>query len=287
MQRGIHTPLRWRRVWSALKRLRAEYQLAGVFSFFCSETAFVGHYFARRYNIPHYIWVCGQDARKNNNQVRRIRPSADELVCMSDFLVDEFERNHHIRPAHVIPNCVDTSLFGLQTLPREIDLLGAGSLIPLKQFDKFIAVVAEVRKVFPQIKAQIAGAGPEEANLKQLTQSQNLDNQLHLTGRMAHSTLLETMKRCRVLLHTSAYEGFPTVCLEALYAGAHVISFFKPMHYPIQHWHIVRDEAEMARKAIELLQDNALNHSPVLPFEVNETARRIMELFSYSSDSAV
>ena len=53
------------------------------------------------------------------------------------------------------------------------------------------------------------------------------------------------MQRTKIFLHTSSYEGFSGACLEALYAGAHVISFCEPMKQKIDHWHIVKDEKEM------------------------------------------
>ena len=37
-------------------------------------------------------------------------------------------------------------------------------------------------------------------------------------------------------------------CLEALYAGCHVISFCKPMNTDFEHWHIVNTEEDMIKK---------------------------------------
>src|SRR5215217_1528660 len=144
MKGKINSLILWKRVWSELKHLNRDHRLIGIFSFFCSECAFIGHYFSRRYRLKHYIWVLGQDARKENYQVRRIKPSADELVCISDSLVREFEKNHGIRPAHMIPIGVTAATAIDTTVKRTIDLIGAGSLIPLKQYDVFIEVVRKV-----------------------------------------------------------------------------------------------------------------------------------------------
>ena len=71
--------------------------------------------------------------------------------------------------------------------------------------------------------------------------------------------ILQLMKRAKIFLHTSSYEGFSTVCLEALYAGCHVISFIKPMEHDIGHWHIVQSKEEMVKKAMEILGNRGNN----------------------------
>ncbi|RYZ49080.1 MAG: hypothetical protein EOP49_17160, partial [Sphingobacteriales bacterium] len=47
----------WRRAWKALQHLRRKQNLLGIFSFFCSESAFIGHHFAKRNGVQHYIWI--------------------------------------------------------------------------------------------------------------------------------------------------------------------------------------------------------------------------------------
>jgi glycosyltransferase involved in cell wall biosynthesis len=276
--------LRWKRVWTKLNELRTQHSIVGLFSLFCSECAFVGHYFAKRYHLPHHIWVLGQDARKDNKQVRRIRPSAGELVCISDFLVREFTYNHHVRPAHVIPFGINTELYAPPSRVRNIDLLGAGSLIPLKQYDIFIEVVRRISYVIPDVSALVCGDGPEQERLQAIIKTANLKRQLRLGGKQAHAELLQTMQRARIFLHTSSYEGLGAVCLEALYAGAHVVSFCKPLDAAIPHWHIVQTADEMVETAIGLLVDEGLDHTPVLPYRIEDIAMAVMRLYNYNPD---
>lgn len=284
MKRKLNTLIRWKNVWAELKHLNKS-RIVGVFSFFCSECALIGHYFAKRYHLKHYIWVLGQDAKKENRQVKRIKPKADELICISDFLVREFHKNHHIRPAHVLPIGIDTTLFQPVSTPRAIDILGVGSLIPLKQYDVFIRVVKLIAESIPTINATICGDGPERQHLEALVIEPGFNGEIVLAGRNEYTATLQLMQQARILLHTSSYEGFGAVCIEALYAGAHVISFCQPMDASINHWHIVSTPQEMAAKAIELLNDRALDHKPVLPYEVNNISIEIMKLFGYKPDS--
>ncbi|MBK9485561.1 MAG: hypothetical protein IPO01_10185 [Chitinophagaceae bacterium] len=60
---------------------------------------------------------------------------AEELIALSDFLQTEFEKNYGIKPAFVIPPGIDSKQFISPIKEKDIDLLAAGSLIPLKQFE--------------------------------------------------------------------------------------------------------------------------------------------------------
>ncbi len=277
----LHSLLRWQKVWQQLARLHKTYELIGIFSFFCSECAFIGHYFAHRHSLIHKIWVLGQDARAGNPQVRRIKPQPEELVVISDFLQREFERNHHIRPAYVIPIGLDTTLFPPAPGSKDIDLLAAGSLIPLKQYDQFVAVTQQVAARHPGLTSVLLGNGPEEASLKRQIAEAGIAQQIRMPGKQTHADTLAYMQRSRIFLHTSAYEGLGMVCLEALYAGAQVISFCKPLDVPIDHWHIVSNKEEMTAKALELLQGGLRGRPGTLPYAMEDTAIRLMQLFRY------
>jgi glycosyltransferase involved in cell wall biosynthesis len=125
----------------------------------------------------------------------------------------------------------------------------------------------------------LCGKGDEEKKLRLLIEKFNLQNKITLTGELSHSEVLKIMQRTKIFLHTSSYEGFSGACLEALYAGAHVISFCQPMKQKIAHWHIVKDESEMVTKTMELLNDPSTDLTPVLPFTMDNSAREMMNLF--------
>lgn len=277
----IYRLLTWSRAWLALRKLKKSHPIMGLFSFWCTECALVGRYFSKVHEVPHFTWILGQDAREMNRFfIKLIRPSGQELVAMSDFLSGEFYRNHAIRPQHVIPNGIDAALYKTGPVTRDIDLLGAGSLIPLKQYDLFIRVVRELTRLFPTLQARICGIGAEYHNLQLLVRLLKLKDSVQLMGEQSHGEVLQLMQRTRIFLHTSSYEGYSSVCLEALYAGAHVISFCRPMTAGIDHWHIVGDREEMIAKALELLADPELDHHPVLVNSMEDTARAVVRLFA-------
>ena len=79
------------------------------------------------------------------------------------------------------------------------------------------------------VKAVLIGEGPERMKLQSLITALGLQSNISLTGELSHPEVLQWMQRTKIFLHPSSYEGFGVVCIEALHAGAHVISFVKPM----------------------------------------------------------
>lgn len=272
--------LLWKDVWKELRNLRRRKNILGIFSLWCTECALIGHYFGKRYKIKHLTWICGQDAKKANKYVKFIRPDGNELIAMSDFLKREFYKNHGIRPAHIMPLGIDPSQFTGSNFKRDIDVLGVGSLIPLKQYDIFVNTVHKLKAGFPGIKTIICGKGPEKGRLLSLIEALHLQNNITLRDEIPHQEALRLMQQAKIFLHTSNYEGLGTVCIEALYAGAHVVSFTKPMDTEIFHWHHVNNEDGMVKKVEILLGDTTITHESVMPYSTADIAKQMMALFS-------
>jgi glycosyltransferase involved in cell wall biosynthesis len=271
----------WRDINKTLKKIKDENNIIGLLSFWYGQCAFIGKKFGKKYSIKHYCWIFGQDAKKNNRYVTYIKPQADELIALSDFIQSEFKKNHSVTPPHIIPLGIGQNKFSTGSIKRDIDLLGAGSLIPLKQYEISIEVAAELKKSKPDIHALVCGRGPEKNKLQLLINKLGVNENVTLTGELPHEEVLQLMKRTKIFLHPSSYEGFGVVCLEALSAGAHVISFIQPMKQKIDHWHIIKTKKEMVDKANEILKNEKTDHQPVIPYSMNDTVRSIMKLFNY------
>lgn len=276
---GLARLLLRKKINAALKKINSSNRLIGILSFWYNECAWVGKKFAAKHNLKHYCWILGQDARLNNTYPKTLQLKANELIALSDFLQDEFEKNHGIKPAFIIPPGIDGKQFDLTIKERDIDLLAAGSLIPLKQFEIFIEVVAEIKKQIPGLKAALIGNGPERSRLKALIEKHGLQSNIILTGELQYPEVLQWMQRTKIFLHPSSYEGFSGVCQEALVAGARVISFCKPMKQDIGHWHIAENKNEMKAFALEILQTRDISPDPVIAFSMNDTVKEMMKLF--------
>jgi len=276
----IFRVITWVKAWLALRKINKKYQVVGLLSFWVGECAFVGNYFAKLHRLTHYSWILGQDAKKKNKYFKWIKPRGESLVALSDFLSEEVKKNYRVTPFEVVPVGIDTTLFRPDPLKRDIDILGAGSLIPLKQYHLFVECINYLREFFPDIKAVICGKGPEMERLQMMAKSLNLGNSLAFAGELQHQEVLELMQRSKVFLHTSNYEGFGAVLAEALYAGAHVVSFCKPMAEDFNHHHVVRNKEEINLKILSLLKSTRRNHERVLMFRVQCIAKNMISLFA-------
>jgi glycosyltransferase involved in cell wall biosynthesis len=273
----------WMRVWQRMRLLHKENDLIGVFSFWHGECALVGRYFSLLHRLPHYNWILGQDARQDNKYVSLIRPRAEELLAVSESVSNTFYIHHSVRPGHILPNGIDPALFPYKNIRKDIDILGAGSLTLLKRYDMWVDVAGALSEKRPGLKAILCGKGPESGGLTQRMKTGGWQDNLSLAGEIPHLDLLGLMQRTKVFLHPSSYEGFSTACLEALYAGAHVISFTHPSRQPIDHWHQVYSLEEMEAKALELLQDPRTDYQPVFPYSMDDNAAIVMQLFQSRS----
>lgn len=268
----------WWKTWRTLHHLHLRYEVVGLFSFWCGVCALAGKYFGKWHAIPHLTWICGQDARPLNKFVRYIRPQPSQLAAMAPFLVKEFHKNHGIRPALIIPNAIDPSIFPLLTnTARDIDILAVGSFEPLKQYPLMVEMVSKLTISLPGIKVYHCGMGPEKEKVETLIHEWNLENNFFLLGARNRSEVIRLMQRTKVFLHPSNYEGCSTVILEALYAGAHAISFTYPFDEPVPHWHVVSTQEEMMKKALEILQEPETDHQPVLLHSMSDSATLVMQ----------
>jgi len=266
---------------AAIKKIHRENKIDGVLSFWYTECALTGKKFADKYHVKHYCWMWGQDAKKGNKYVSLARLKANELIAFSDFMQREFEKNYGISPLYVITPGVDIKDFSFNNVEKDIHIIAAGSLIPLKQYDIFIQVVAELKKRMPLIKAVLIGDGPEKSRLKNLIESADLQSNITLIGELPHPIVLQWMQRGKVFLHPSSYEGFGIVCIEALCAGAEVISFVRPMNKMIENWHIVATKEEMIQKATEILVKSNTEYNSIIPYTIEQSVQKMGQLFSF------
>jgi len=271
--------LTWGKAWQTLRKLNKEHNLMGLLSFWFGECAYIGDKFAKYNRLSHYSWILGQDAKRSNKYFNRIKPKGDSLIALSDFIAVEVRKNHGVSPLNVIPVGIDTSLFNETPKHRDIDVLGAGALIPLKQYDVFINTIGFLKEAFPNIKAVLCGKGPEMENLKALAASNGLNDNLSFLGELPHPEVLALMQRSKVFLHPSSYEGFGSVISEALYAGAHVVSFCKPMKKDFRHHHVVKTPLEMTAELLAILKNKRTDYEPVLMCSIQQIAKNVISLF--------
>lgn len=277
-RRGIAKRLLRYNVIRQLKRVCERESIIGIVSLWFGEAARAAERISAIYQLPHFCWIAGQDARAGNPFPFRLKIPGERLIAVSDFIQEQFFNNYGILPAHVIPFGPDQKLYPWPAPEKDIDLLAAGSLIPLKQFGIFVEVVHAIQQKHPAVKAVLCGAGPEAAVLKQRADQLGLKNNLLFTGETSYSDLLNYIQRAKILLHPSAYEGFGCVCTEALLGAAYVIRFTQPMKVNMQNSITVPSKEEMIYQCLELLEDYMVPQ-PINEYPVEAMTGKLAGLF--------
>jgi len=279
--RGIKRYFQLKKVYRQLKQIKQEHVVTGLLSFWCSDTALTGQLFARMNRLPHYCWLQGQDARKGNRAMRLLQSDPSVLIAISASMQQDIKKNYGIEITRVLPNAIDPSDFEhIPSAERNIDILGVGSLIPLKQWDIFLVVISRLVKHFPELRCTLCGDGPEKERLQQLVKEYGLNEHIQFTGQLPHYQALQLMKTARILLHPSSYEGYSKVLAEALYAGCYCVSFVHHEKAAIPHWYVVSNVDEMINRCIEILQDKATSHEPVLIHHIADCIHQLMGYYN-------
>jgi glycosyltransferase involved in cell wall biosynthesis len=106
--------------------------------------------------------------------------------------------------------------------PPEPRLLAVGRLIPIKGLDTLLRAVAAARTEVPALTLELAGAGPEEDDLRRLAAELGLDEAVRFLGPV--TPIGPVYERALAVVVPSRGEGFGMVALEAMERGRAVVA---------------------------------------------------------------
>jgi glycosyltransferase involved in cell wall biosynthesis len=165
-------------------------------------------------------------------------------------------------PAHVrvVHNGIDMLRFKyvMGDESAQPSILGVGSLLPLKRWDRVLRVIQCVRARGYDCRLTIAGEGPERPALE--LQSRNLGLGEHAEFIGATSDVPELLKQSRLLVHSSETEGCPNAVIEAMACGRPVVA--------------------METGDISLLVENGKTGFVIRPGDEDTFGQRVMQLLS-------
>lgn len=110
-------------------------------------------------------------------------------------------------------------------------LLTVGRLVRRKGIDTVLRALPDVRRDFPNVSYDIAGAGPDETRLKALVEELELQDAVRFLGRVSNDDLPALYQRADIFVmpvreeaQGASIEGFGIVYLEASASGLPVIA---------------------------------------------------------------
>lgn len=278
-KRGLAKFRTWRMAEKYFKEISKNKKPDLIHSFWINEAAGLGNHFAKKIGIKHIVTLMGQDACSSNRYLKLLDLQYPQLVCLSTFHKEVFKQNYYNAEPKIIPWGIDPNEFTFQQRNRLIDILGAGSLIPLKQFDLFIKIIEKAKEQKSDIKAAIAGAGPEKAGLEKMIFQSGLTSNIELVGQLPRPNLLQLMYKSKILLHTSHYESQGYVLLEALAAGMEVVSTSVSIAGEVQCI-TTGDTEEQLKNAILKKVTSEQHQQQKIPFNIEETVNAYQQLYT-------
>ena len=193
----------------------------------------------RKYSLPIVLNIHGRDINKvvrmsplHRQLVGRVLARVDTVITVSNKLKNRIQELFpHVEAPVVIHDGIDTTIFSphiaKESAPRsnrEPYLLTVGNLLIHKNHRAVISAVARLRETYPRIILKIAGAGPEEKNLRALCQSMGVSDIVEFLGVCSRERVRELMSECDIFVMPSWDEGFGIVYIEAMSQGKPVIA---------------------------------------------------------------
>jgi glycosyltransferase involved in cell wall biosynthesis len=153
-----------------------------------------------------------------------------------------------------------------------------GALIPVKNFKLFIEIIAELKKHFPAVNCLLIGEGIEKHEIEFLIEKNNLKNNIFLTGHIPREEVLTYMKRSKILLHTSDFESFGYVIVEALASGCYVVCKNVGCAKESGKITIANNFSEFTTAVLNILNKNS-DYNPELLYPLQDTVSSYMNLY--------
>jgi glycosyltransferase involved in cell wall biosynthesis len=194
-----------------------------------SRKPFIYHYHgapnSRRNKITRYSGIASMKITKNY---------IDEVIAVSETACTELKKYFSLDKIHVIYNGVDTAFFrpGLAEKYRKgtPQLLFVGNLYEYKNVEELIFATKKITNMYPKLHLQVVGYGNTYKYLKHLAVELGLENNVELTGHVAHSELPYYYASCDVYVTASRFESFSLPPLEAMACGKPVVASSIPSH---------------------------------------------------------
>lgn len=216
----------WFKFWQKLNYLNRLQPITQIHSFWLNEPALISHFYCNWKKIPHIISLMGQDALKQNRYLSFFNHKKLKVVALSQIQANWYKTVTGYSVYATIPWGLPKSEMATTTPKKHYDFVGVGSFTTLKNYNLFIDIVEEVERKHKIITSNLLiGYGKLEKQLKERFKQKKLLSSIEFTGKLLdRNRVLNYLNQSKVLIHTSNYEGFGMVLIEALAQGCYVVS---------------------------------------------------------------
>jgi glycosyltransferase involved in cell wall biosynthesis len=183
---------------------------------------------ARIRNVPVVVNYRGGEAKEflasSHSIVRRSMKVVSMLVVPSRFLQEVF--SSFGMSAKIVPNIIDLSRFHPceATKSNTVHLVVARNLEPLYDNETALRAFRIVLNHCQNSRLTIAGTGPEEKRLRDLTVQLGVENLVTFTGRLDRDAMADLYRQADIMINPSLADNMPNSVLESMASGIPVVS---------------------------------------------------------------
>jgi glycogen synthase len=179
----------------------------------------------------------GREYSKITEYEKQLIEASDQLIVCSYYMKNIIENrafNREIQ-VEVIPNGVIVENYQKILEPTQAlqkfsfinsrFLFSMGRLVKEKGFHLLLEAFSSIHNKYPNLNLVIAGEGPYEEHLKQITTTLQIKTNVFFTGFVRDEERNTLLNNCQALIVPSLYEPFGIVALEGMVLQKPTISF--------------------------------------------------------------
>ncbi|MGW8122582.1 glycosyltransferase family 4 protein [Roseivirga echinicomitans] len=159
------------------------------------------------------FWLCSIFPRRKISNNRDYMRGFDSLIVKCFYADTEIVFNHLN---------IDNFKYSFPESYTIIRTASIGRLYPEKSIDTLILVIKELKQAGFNVKHQHAGGGPLLDSLQTLLQDNDLKDSFEFVGEL--EDIGSFLKDKHIVIHSSIFEGFPNVLMEAMACGKPIVS---------------------------------------------------------------
>lgn len=185
-----------------------------------------GKWLARKLNRPYILTV--HDYLSPTEKVQLNDPPCAQVITVSESVKRDFIAKTGVRPeiVTVIPSGVDLNVEARAEPildPGHVPIIGtAGPLEAVKGLPFFLGAASRVLQTGRDVEFLVAGAGPEEANLRRLARELGISSKVTFVPYLLNFS--ESLSAMDIFCLPSLQQGLGTIMLEAMALGIPVIA---------------------------------------------------------------
>ena len=267
----------WLKVLKKLFQLNRTQKIDVIHCFWLTEALLLGKIYNLFKKVQLIGYALGQDSISKNKYLKLPITKNIEVVALTNGVQTNLVQLH-VPCSTIIPFGINAAKLVQPSVIREVDIIGVGSLIPLKNYGLFVEIINEVKKQIPSIKAVLIGEGMQLQALQTKASKLNLENNLFFAGPLPHQEIFKQLGKSKFLVHTSSFEGQGMVITEALAMGTNVMCFDSLRINPHSKIQQCKSKQEMIQKLIDQLTNNSLDYTPFIR-TMDETVDEFAKLY--------